>query len=86
MFPTFFRHKMREVAAFLKIMKGKATKNDQMRSQGVNDALNAMKDERQIYEGEKEEAMRGRDSDLKRNEDPAIKVLRESGGQDISAI
>lgn len=92
MFPEFFKHKMREVGSFLKIMRGKATKNDNLRAEGVNDALNSMKDEKKTYLKEKAEAERGIDSDVSeryRREhpiDPADKVLRESGGQDISAI
>lgn len=85
MFPTFFKHKMREVGSFLRIMKGKVTGNPEERKKGVDQALNAMKDERQVYENEKAEAERGVDSDipLKKGQE---KVLRESGGQDISAI
>lgn len=92
MFPEFFKNKMREVGSFLKIMKGKATKNDQLRAEGVDDALNAMKDEKKVYQKEKNEAQSGVDSDLSdrfRREhplDPSDKVIRESGGQDISAI
>ncbi len=87
MFPTFFKHKMREVTSFLRIMKGKVTHNDQERIKGVDQALNAMKDERRVYQSEKEEALRGTDSDTPmRRQDPQEKVLRESGGQDISAI
>lgn len=94
MFPTFFKHKMREVRSFLKIMRGKATGNDEVRKQGVNDALNAMKDEKKVYLNEKEDAKRGVDSDVKvRNNmkkssgEERDKVIRESGeGQDISAI
>lgn len=92
MFPEFFKHKMREVGSFLKIMRGKAIKNDKLRAEGVNDALNSMKDEKKVYLKEKEEAARGLDTDISdryRREhpiNPADKVLRESGGQDISAI
>lgn len=68
----FFLHKMREVGSFLKIVKGKATGDSKQRLEGVDDALNAMKDEKQDYEEEKSKAQ--------------DKVLRESGGQDISAI
>lgn len=84
MFPTFFKHKMREVGSFLRIMKGKVTGNREERRKGVDQALNAMKDERRVYEKQKEDASRDRDSDiLGKGQD---KVLRESGGQDISAI
>lgn len=80
MSPKFFAHKMREVASFLKIMKGKVTGNKKDRVEGVDDALNAMKDEKKVYMDEKREAL---------NEQPQAgqdKVYRESGGQDISAI
>lgn len=80
MSPKFFFHKMREVASFLKIMRGKATGNKKDRVEGVDDALNAMKDEKKVYLDEKREAL---------NQQPQAgqdKVLRESGGQDISAI
>jgi hypothetical protein len=67
-------------------------KNDQLRAEGVDDALNAMKDEKKVYQQEKNEAQSGVDSDLsdrfRRDHplDPSDKVIRESGGQDISAI
>lgn len=92
MFPEFFKNKMREVGSFLRIMKGKATGNDHERARGVDEALNAMKDEKKVYLKEKGEAERGIDSDISaryRREhpaDPSDKVIRESGGQDISAI
>lgn len=92
MFPEFFKNKMREVGSFLKIMRGKATKNDKVRREGVDDALNAMKDEKKVYLKERREAEAGVDSDISdryRREhpiDPSDKVIRESGGQDISAI
>ncbi len=92
MFPEFFKNKMREVGSFIKIMRGKATGDDRVRAQGVDDALNAMKDEKKVYQKEKTEALNGVDSDVNarfRREhplDPSDKVIRESGGQDISAI
>lgn len=92
MFPTFFKHKMREVGSFLRIMKGKVTGNDAERAKGVDEALNAMKDEKRVYLNEKEEAKKGVDSDLNarfKKDHPADqrdKIIRESGGQDISAI
>lgn len=87
MFPDFFRHKFKEVKSFLRIMKGKATGNDRERAAGVDDALKNMKEEQKTYEKEREEAYRGIDPDTKRFQpDPEEKVLRESGGQDISAI
>lgn len=87
MFPTFFKHKMREVKSFLRIMKGKATGDDQERQRGVDEALNAMKDEKRVYENEKREAKKGVDSDVatRPSADPRDKPIRESG-QDISAI
>ena len=39
MVPKFFKHTMREVGSFLRIMKGKATKNDQARFHPEDDAL-----------------------------------------------
>lgn len=78
MFPKFFKHKMREVGSFLKIMKGKATGNDQERIKGVDGALNAMKDEKTVYKKEKAEAKRGIDSDKNKNLD--------NEQHDISAI
>lgn len=92
MFPTFFKHKMREVRSFLRIMKGKATGNDEERKRGVDDALRAMKDEKDVYLKEKNEARKSVDSDVKirsgeQQADPRAKENRESGGQqDISAI
>lgn len=70
MSPKFFFHKMREVASFLKIMKGKASGNKKDRVKGVDNALNAMRDEKEVYLDEKRQAL---------NEMPAT-------GQDISAI
>lgn len=78
--PKFFFHKMREVGSFFKIMKGKATGNKKDRVDGVDEALNAMKDEKDVYLDEKQKALKGQP------EAGQDKVLRESGGQDISAI
>lgn len=87
MFPNFFSHKLKEVKSFVKIMKGKVTGNDQERIQGVNDALKNLKDEQKTYEEERQHAFDGIDPDTKRYQpDPQEKVLKESGGQDISAI
>jgi uncharacterized protein YjbJ (UPF0337 family) len=92
MFPEFFMHKMREVKSFLKIMRGKATGNKKDRVEGVDDALNAMKDEKKVYQREKNEARSGRDEEYTERyasehiSDPRDKIARESGGQDISAI
>lgn len=79
---------MRELAAFLHIVKGKATNNDQQIVKGASGALNAMGDERQVYVEEMEEAIKGQGKTVKggSNKD---KVIRESGGdlpRDISAI
>lgn len=87
MFPDFFKHKFKEVKSFVRIMKGKVSGNDQERLQGVDDALKNMKDEQRTYEEERREAYNGIDPDTKRFQpDPQEKVLKESGGQDISAI
>ncbi len=86
MFPTFFKHKMREVASFLQIVRGKVTGNPQDRVKGVDHALEAMNDERRVYEKEKEEALRGETSDPMIDRSAEIdKPVRESN-QDISAI
>ncbi|MCM2351661.1 MAG: hypothetical protein NDI69_16710 [Bacteriovoracaceae bacterium] len=69
---NFFKNKMKEVGSFLKIMKGKVKNRPQERVEGVNEALRSMEGEKQEYLKEKEAAEN--------------KVLRESGGQDISAI
>lgn len=71
--PEFFFHKMREVKSFLQIMRGRITGSKKDRVEGVNNALNAMKDEREVYLDEKREAKTG------------DKVQRESG-RDVSAI
>lgn len=81
MSPKFFFHKMREVASFLKIMKGKAIGSKKDRAEGVDDALNAMEDEKKVYLDEKREALNEKQPQAGQD-----KVLRESGGQDISAI
>lgn len=87
MFPDFFKHKAKEVKSFLKIMKGKVSGNDQERVKGVEDALRNTKDEQKTYQAERDNAYAGIDPDTKRYQpDPEEKVLRESGGQDISAI
>lgn len=86
--PKFFFHKMREVAAFLHIVKAKATNNDQERVKGASDALNAMDDERKVYLEEMEEAIKGQGKTVKGGSSKD-KVIRESGGdqpRDISAI
>ena len=81
MSPKFFFHKMREVASFMKIIRGKVTGKRKDRVDGVNDALNAMEDEKKIYLDEKREAL-----NEKQPQAGQEKVLREAGGQDISAI
>lgn len=87
MFPTFFVHKMREVASFLEIVAGKLKGDPDLRAKGVDDALNAMDDERKVYLKEKKEALRGETSDpaIDRTGDMIDKPVRESN-QDISAI
>lgn len=85
MFPKFVKHKMREVGSFLKIKRGKATKNNQERAEGVNDALQAMKDEQSVYQEENQDALRGVDRDSKRKR-PNEKILRTEVDRDISAI
>jgi hypothetical protein len=84
MFPAFFKHKAKEVLSFLHIMKGKASGNDEVRKQGVDEALRSMDQERQVYLREKKEAEKNIDSDV-----PGRKNSDNSGretGQDISAI
>ncbi len=84
MFPTFFKHKAKEVLSFLHIMKGKVTGNDEDRKDGVDEALRAMDEERQVYLREKKEAEKNIDSEV-----PRRKNGDDSGremGQDISAI
>lgn len=80
MFPDFFIRKGKEVLSFLHIMKGKATGDDEARKKGVDEALNAMDEEREVYLREKREAERKEDSDI---------PFRKNGGEsnrDISAI
>ncbi|HXH75676.1 MAG TPA: hypothetical protein VNJ08_11955 [Bacteriovoracaceae bacterium] len=89
MSPKFFFHKMREVASFLQIMKGKITGNDKERVEGVNNALNAMKDEKEVYLEEKEDAQKSRHRTRARKSSSKEKVIRESNRdieRDISAI
>lgn len=92
MFPTFFFHKMREVASFLQIVKGKVLGSPKERIKGVDNALNAMDDERQVYLKEKKEALQSKTSakpknkkNVKMNTSKMNKPSRNSG-QDISAI
>lgn len=63
MFPEFFAHKAREVMSFLHIMKGKITDDDEARKEGVEEALESLEKERDVYLKEKEEASRHVDSD-----------------------
>ncbi len=82
MFPEFFVHKAKEVLSFLHIMKGKATGDDKTRMKGVDEALNAMDEEREVYLKEKRDASRKVDPDV---------PLRNKNGQDepsrdVSAI
>ncbi|HXH30910.1 MAG TPA: hypothetical protein VNJ01_08870 [Bacteriovoracaceae bacterium] len=86
MSPKFFFHKMREVASFLQIMKGKLTGSDAERVRGVDNALDAMKDEKKVYLDEKADALKkGSSSSKRKPKSSNDKVIRESG-QDISAI
>jgi hypothetical protein len=79
MFPTFFKHKFREVKSFLRIMRGKLTDSPKERVRGVDQALEAMKDEKKVYQQEKLDAL-----NKQKNGD---KVRRETGeNRDISAI
>lgn len=84
MFPTFFKHKAKEVLSFLHIMKGKVTGDDEARKQGVDEALRSMDKERQVYLQEKREAESHIDTDVpaRKNTDNKSREL----GQDISAI
>ncbi|MFP5386955.1 MAG: hypothetical protein ACLGHN_12810 [Bacteriovoracia bacterium] len=88
MFPEFFQNKVKEVRGFLKIMKGKLKSDDRERLRGVEDSLKNLERERHIYEDERLKALNGIDPDTKRyqEEQPDEKVLKQSGGQDISAI
>ncbi len=64
MSPKFFFYKMREVASFLKMMRGKATGIKKDHVEGV--------ERRHVLSDRPQKAQE--------------KVLRQSGGQDISAI
>ena len=76
MFPGFFKHKLTEVKSFLKGKRG-----------NQNREMNKVDDVEVNYQKARQEAFPGFDPDTKRyQEDPQEKVLRESGGQDISAI
>ena len=76
MFPTFFFHKMREVASVLQIVKGKVSGKTKERVKGVDNALNAMDDERKVYEKEKRDAFQAKTPDM----------IDRPANQDISAI
>jgi hypothetical protein len=88
MFPDFFVHKMREVASFLQIVKGKVKGDSELRSRGVENALNVLEDERKVYEKEKKAARRGEITDpaIDRTGEMIDKPVRESENRDISAI
>jgi len=77
MSPKFFVHKMKEVARFLEIMRGKVfgTKKDRVQ---VDDE--AISDEKKVYLDKKRQAL---DEMPQAGQD---KVYRNTGGQDISAI
>lgn len=68
----FFKNKMKEVRNFLKIIRGRVKKDPRERLEGTKGALQAVEEEKKEYLREKQEAEN--------------KVLREAGGQDISAI
>lgn len=82
MFPQFFLHKYKEVLSVLQIIRGKLTGDKEMRIQGVNNVLKAMKEERQTYLQEKREAQKEKLYDQKLAQGQASsadKVIRESG-------
>lgn len=82
MFPEFFIHKAKEVLSFLHIMKGKVTGDDKTRMKGVDEALNAMDEERDTYLKERQEASNKVDSDVPMRK----KNVRGDLGRDVSAI
>lgn len=84
MFPHFFKNKAKEVLSFLHIMKGKVTMDDEVRKQGVDEALSAMDKERDVYLQEKREAERNIDTDVPGRGKPDNNA--RDIGQDISAI
>jgi hypothetical protein len=90
MFPQFFQNKFKEVKSFFRIMKGKVSADDRERVRGVDDAIKNLERERDVYEQERLDALSGIDPDTKRYQDEKEtqeeKVLKQSGGQDISAI
>lgn len=65
------------LSGFFKSLKGKKKNSDQERKK--------LERERQTYEEERLKALGGIDPDSKRFQDDE-KVLKQSGGQDISAI
>lgn len=87
MFPSFFRHKKRELSGFLHILRGKLTGDDRERLKGANEALNALEDERDIYLREKRAAEMKVEPDLGgyKTSVPQDKVQREINNRDISA-
>lgn len=56
--PKFFIYKMREVKSFLQIVRGKIFHKQEDRIEGVNNALDAMKDEKRQYTKERREALK----------------------------
>lgn len=87
MFPSFFKHKRRELMGFLQILRGKLTGDDHERIRGANEALNALEEERDIYLREKRAAEMRIEPDIG-GYSPAVpqdKVQRESNDRDISA-
>lgn len=68
----FFKNKMKEVRNFMRIMRGRAKRDHHERIKGAESALRSVEEEKKEY--------------LKEKQDAENKVLKEAGGQDISAI
>jgi hypothetical protein len=81
MFPDFFIEKGKEVVSFLHILRAKVLGDDEARKKGVDEALQTMDKEREVYLREKREADMHVDSDV-----PYRKKGAEDPGRDISAI
>lgn len=54
--PIFFFYKMREVKSFFKIISARLSGNTRRRIEGVNEALDNMKDEKKVYLEERRKA------------------------------
>ena len=76
---NFFKHKMKEVKSFLKLVTGKAVNNEELKEEGAQEALSAMNQERKHYESELTPKVK------KTKHRPKIK-RDQSNGRDISAI